>query len=371
MAVEENRLKKSQITGIFNLNTLLVVLIIGMISFGALVLYSIGLGSFTPWASKHLITMLVFIPVCLIVMNINYRFIFDHSYHCYIFCVCVLILVLALGHTAMGAQRWLNLGVFNLQPSEFMKLGVILALSRYYKTIKNTEIAKIKHLSIPLLIIIIPAVLILKQPNLGTTIVVLLTSATIMFMAGVRMWKFNVVIIGVILAAPLIWMNMHDYQKQRVMTFMDPESDRLGAGYNIIQSKIAIGSGGVVGKGFLQGTQSQLRFLPERQTDFILSVVAEEFGFVGVACVFGVTFVIILLCIIRAFKSYNQFYRLIAIGMASCFFFHAIINAGMISGLLPVVGMPYPLLSFGRSSMVFFMIGFALVLNRKLKDHPG
>lgn len=340
------------------------VLIMSLI--GVLALYSAAAGNFEPWAMKQLITIAIFAPAALIVAYIDPRTIYDNSYLVYAICFIFLIIAAVVGHKAMGAQRWLRLGAINFQPSEFMKLGIILALAKYFHALHANEIGKFKSLMIPILMILFPAALVLKQPNLGTALVLILIGAAIFFTAGVRAWKFIVSIIAAVGLAPIVWYFLHPYQKQRVLTFLHPEADPLGAGYNIIQSMIAIGSGGFLGKGFLEGSQSQLSFLPEKQTDFILSVIAEEFGFFGVMIVFVMTVSIVLSCYRAAFNSTSQFFRLICIGVATSMMLHAIINAAMISGLLPVVGMPYPLLSFGGSNLGLFLLAFGLVLNRKL-----
>ncbi len=338
-----------------------------MCLFSVGILYSTALGSFEPWALKQIITISIFIPIIVIMSNLRFNLIYKYAYVVYGIGLIFLVLASIYGHKAMGAQRWLRVGIINFQPSELMKIGLILALARYYYDLHINEIGKIRNLILPLLLTIIPTLLVLKQPNLGTSAILLIIAAVIMFMAGVKIWKFLTVGILGISLLPLIWYMLHDYQRQRVLTFLQPEADPLGAGYNIIQSIIAIGSGGFFGKGFVSGTQSQLSFLPEKQTDFILSVVAEEFGFLGVAVILILTIGIIISCYKAAFTSNNQFFRLITAGIATSFAFHAIINAAMIAGLLPVVGMPYPLLSYGGSSLAAFLIGFGLVLNSKLR----
>jgi rod shape determining protein RodA len=337
-----------------------------MCLFSVVILYSTALGNFEPWALKQIITIALFVPIIFLLASLNFKTIYNNAYIIYGISLFFLVLAAIFGHKAMGAQRWLRIGIINFQPSELMKIGLLLALARYYHDIHTTALGRIRNLIVPLLLTIVPALLILKQPNLGTATILFIIAGTIMFMAGVRLWKFIVVGASILLLMPMAWYLLHDYQRQRVLTFLNPETDPLGSGYNIIQSIIAIGSGGFFGKGFLEGSQSQLSFLPEKQTDFILSVVAEEFGFFGVAVILGLTITILVSCYRIALISNNQFFRLMVVGVATSFAFHAIINAGMIAGLLPVVGMPYPLLSYGGSNLAAFLIGFGLVLNPKL-----
>ncbi len=337
-----------------------------MCLFSVAILYSTALGNFEPWAIRQIFTLCLFAPVVLLLAWLDYSTIYRYAYAAYAVAFVFLILAAIVGHKAMGAQRWLRIGVINFQPSELMKVGLVLALARFYHDLHINEIGRIRELIIPLALTLAPAVLILKQPNLGTATILLTIAGAVMFMAGVRIWKFVVVLVSALACIPVVWYMSHPYQKQRVLTFLNPEADPLGSGYNIIQSIIAIGSGGFFGKGFLEGSQSQLNFLPEKQTDFILSVVAEEFGFFGVFIVFGLTLGIIASCYRLAFTASNQFYRLIVVGVSTSFAFHAIINAGMIAGLLPVVGTPYPLLSYGGSNLAAFLIGFGLVLNPSL-----
>lgn len=304
--------------------------------------------------SLTFVILLIFIPI---------KVISDVSYYFLIFCILLLIAAEFAGHTAMGAQRWLKIGSLTIQPSEITKIGVMLALSRAFSKLSEKEIAKLKNLILPITIVFIPVFIILRQPNLGTSIIITLISGTMFFAGGVRLWKFGVVILCSIAAAPVIWHNMHEYQKRRVMTFLNPEQDLLGDGYNIMQSKIAIGSGGIYGKGFMNGSQVQLSFLPEKHTDFIFTILAEEFGFNGVISVLIIYIAMIFFIYLSALSSKNNFSRLVSIGVASFIFFHLFINLGMISGLLPVVGTPLPLLSFGRSNLITTIICIGLVFN--------
>jgi rod shape determining protein RodA len=262
----------------------------------------------------------------------------------------------------MGAQRWINLGLFQLQPSEVMKIGLVLALARYFHSSWLEDVGRPAFLVVPALMILLPAALVLEQPDLGTAVMLMAGGATLLFIAGVRWWKFALVLGGCLAALPLIWQQLHDYQKQRVMTFLDPERDPLGAGYHIIQSKIALGSGGVWGKGFLEGTQSQLSFLPEKQTDFIFTMLAEEIGLIGALGLLGLFMALIGYGFVFALRSRSHFGRLLAIGASATLFLYVVINVAMVTGLIPVVGVPLPLISYGGTAMITVLTGFGLML---------
>jgi rod shape determining protein RodA len=263
----------------------------------------------------------------------------------------------------MGAKRWLSLGGLNIQPSEFMKLAVILALARYFHQTYPEDIRRIPFLIPPALMIALPAVLILKEPNLGTTIILVTTSGLICFLAGVR-WRYFIGLALIVLASlPVVWHVLHDYQKRRVLTFLNPDSDPLGAGYNILQSMIAIGSGGFFGKGFLQGSQSQLDFLPEKHTDFIFTVLAEEFGFFGCLILLGLFAMLLASGMMVADRSRSTFGSLMAAGVVALIFLHILINCGMVMDLLPVVGVPLPLMSYGGSITVSTVLAIGLLQN--------
>lgn len=356
---------KSKIKAI-NWSFFLIVISISLVSVA--LLYSAAEGNWDPWALRQLQTIIVFGIVMMLIPFIHISYLYKYSYYLYFFGIILLVVAELLGHKAMGAQRWIRLGVINFQPSELMKLFMILALSRFYHDLPPQEIPRIKNLLVPILLIIVPVALILKQPNLGTSLIILFISGAIMFMAGIRAWKFASVIVAGLAALPVVWSLMHDYQKRRVLTFLDPETDPLGAGYNIIQSMIGIGSGGLLGKGFMNGTQSQLSFLPEKQTDFIFAVLAEEFGFAGVMFILFLSLIIISYCYLITITISNQFGRLVVIGVATSFALHIFINTAMISGLIPVVGTPFPLLSYGGSNLMVFLIAFGVVQNCKINN---
>jgi rod shape determining protein RodA len=275
----------------------------------------------------------------------------------------MLIGVELFGSVAMGGQRWINLGLIKIQPSEPAKIAVVLMLAKYFHNVSHNDINKIHKLIIPIIAILIPCALIIKQPDLGTGMVVLIVSTIMLFALGVSIWKFITVGAAAIISLPIIWQMMYDYQKRRILMFWDPSQDPLGSGYNIIQSKIAIGSGGMLGKGLTQGTQSQLEFLPEHQTDFIFATMAEELGFIGGMVLVTLYAMVIILSLLIAINSKSLFGKLIAIGITSIFFSHIFINMGMVMGLLPVVGVPLPLISYGGTMMSSMLVGLGLIMN--------
>lgn len=334
-------------------------------------LFSAANGNMHPWAIKQLFSFIIMILIMLLIRAIDIRYIYRYAYHIYAMCLLSLVVADILGYTTMGAQRWIRIGSINLQPSEFAKIGVILALARYFHDGIYSNLHKPSSLLIILSIFMLPAIFILRQPNLGTTIIVVTISVCMCFCAGLNMWFFIAPAISMICVSPLVWRMLYDYQKKRIMTFLNPENDLLGAGYNIYQSKIAIGAGGFLGTGFMQGSQNQLSFLPEKHTDFILTLLAEEWGFAGCMLIFLLYIILLTVCYRIAFNSFHQFSRIIAIGVATMIFIHIFINVGMISGLLPVVGTPIPLLSYGGSNLAAILIGIGILLgiDRQYQDH--
>jgi rod shape determining protein RodA len=299
----------------------------------------------------------------LVVALIDIRFWFRSAYPIYAAALLGLIAVEVMGIVSMGAQRWINLGLFQLQPSEVMKIALVLALARWFHSAWLEDVARPAFLAMPVLLIAAPAALVLKQPDLGTAIMLTGGGVALLFLAGVRWWKFALVLAPLLLAVPLLWQQLHDYQKQRVMTFLDPERDPLGAGYHITQSKIALGSGGLWGKGFLQGTQSQLSFLPEKQTDFIFTMLAEEIGLVGALGLLALFMLLVGAGVVFALRARSQFARLLAMGVTSTFFLYIVINIAMVTGLIPVVGVPLPMISYGGTAMITVLTGFGLLLS--------
>jgi rod shape determining protein RodA len=348
-------------TSILTLITLLLLVISWFI------LLSAGGGNSEVWANKQLYIGLLILIFSSMVSLIPTKVLYNLSYYFFFFSLGLLILAHFIGHTAMGAQRWLKIGFITIQPSEIAKIGVIMGLSRYFSDISTEQIDKLRYLIIPLLLVILPVFIIIKQPNLGTAAIITLMSGTIFLAAGVKIWLFALVVLSGAVSMPIIWNFMHDYQRRRVMTFLNPEADLLGDGYNIMQSKIAIGSGGLYGKGLLNGSQVQLSFLPEKHTDFIFTTLAEELGFYGVTVTLIIYFLMIIVIYVVAIYARNTYSKLLSVGVASIIFFHIFINLGMISGLLPPTGVPLPLLSYGRSNLITTIVAIGLVLNADLQ----
>ncbi|MBK8906429.1 MAG: rod shape-determining protein RodA [Rhodospirillales bacterium] len=360
-ALERQRLTVPQ--KLLQIRWLFVFAIVLVAGVGAGMLVSAANGSFQPWAVRHIVRFGVCAVFMMAIAVTDVRIWLRYAYWIYAGVLALLVAVEIAGSVGMGAQRWIDLGVINLQPSELMKTAVVLALARYFHGVDMEDIGRPLLLVVPLALVAAPTVLVLKQPDLGTSLMLLAAGGAVFFAAGVRLWKFALVIAAAGGVMPVLWGMLHDYQRQRVLTFLDPESDPLGSGYHIIQSKIALGSGGLLGKGYLQGTQSHLNFLPERQTDFIFTMLAEEFGLVG-----GVGLMVLYLVVMAygfaiALSSRNQFGRLLAVGLTTTFFLYVFINMAMVMGLIPVVGVPLPLISYGGTAMMALMIGFGLMLS--------
>jgi len=346
------------------INWLLIVLISMIACVGFAMLYSAANGNIDPWASRQMVRYGAGLVLMLLIAVIDIRAWLRHAYLIYTAALVLLIAVEVIGVVGMGAQRWVDLGLFQLQPSEVMKIALVLALARFYHGIALEEVGRIRWLVVPMVLIMVPVALVMRQPDLGTAILLLATATAILLLAGVRMWKFAVLFGTILAAIPIAWRFMlHGYQKDRVLTYLNPERDPLGAGYHIMQSKIALGSGGLFGKGFMQGTQSHLAFLPERQTDFIFTMLAEEFGLIGCLGLLSLYILVIVYGYAIALRSRNQFGRLLATGMITTFFLYVFINMAMVMGLIPVVGVPLPLVSYGGTSMMSLLIGFGLILS--------
>ncbi len=337
-----------------------------IVGISCFILYSAADGNMNPWAMKHLIRFGLGFVLMIAMALTDLRVWFSKSHLIYIFCLCLLIIVELKGMMGMGAKRWINFYVFTLQPSELMRIALLISLARYFHTLSIKEIYKPSYLIWPALLMAVPLLLVLKQPDLGTSIIILLSSLTIFFAAGVRLWKFITLGAVTLASMPILWMFLKPYQKRRIFTFLNPEADPTGAGYHIIQSKIALGSGGLWGKGYLKGSQSHLNFLPEKHTDFIFTIYCEEFGFMG-----GIFLIFLFLCLIFyglnvAYDSRNHFSRLLALGLSSSLFFYMFVNIGMVTGILPVVGEPLPMMSYGGTSLLTTMMGFGLLFSTKL-----
>lgn len=348
---------------LLRLNWELVLLIVLTASIGFAMLYSAANGNLDPWASRQISRFSVGLAMMLVVALVDIRLWLRASYPIYGVCLALLAAVEIMGSIGMGAQRWLDLGFFQLQPSEVMKIAVVLALARYFHGFDVDEAGRLKNLWVPVLIVVAPIALVLRQPDLGTAMVVAMVGGSMFWLGGARLWQFAVVAAGVAAAVPVAWQFLHAYQKQRIFTFLNPENDPLGSGYHILQSKIALGSGGMFGKGFLEGTQSHLNFLPEKQTDFIFTMLAEEFGLIGGVGLIALYGLLIAYGIFIAFRCRSQFARLLAMGLSVNFFLYVFINIAMVMGILPVVGVPLPLISYGGTAMLTVLIGFGLIMS--------
>ncbi len=348
---------------IWSINWGMVLLVVMIFSVGFAMLFSAGNGNIDPWASRQAVRFGGGLLIMLVVALIDIRLWFRYAYALYFIALFLLVAVEVMGTVGMGAQRWIDLKVIQLQPSEVMKVCLILALARYFNGVSVEDIGRPTFLLLPLMLIAAPAALVLKQPDLGTTVMLVMAAGAVFFCAGVRLWKFAIVGAAGLAAIPIGWQLLHDYQKARVMTFMNPETDPLGTGYHIMQAMIALGSGGMFGKGFLMGSQSHLNFLPEKQTDFIFTMLAEEFGMVGGLGLIGLYILLIIYGIAISLRSRNQFGRLLAIGLTTNLFLYVFINIAMVMGLIPVVGVPLPLISYGGTAMLTVMVGLGLVIS--------
>lgn len=354
--------KNSLKSKIKNISWLYVILICLLACIGTLTLYSAANGNWLPWAWRHISRFAGAFCLMFLFALINVRIYYKYAYIFYVVSLLLLGVVEISGHIGMGAQRWIDLFFFKIQPSELMKIGAVLCLARYFNALTMQGIHSNRGLIIPFLITLLPVTLIVMQPDLGTGLMLLFTSGIMFFIVGVQWWKFACVFATLSGLLPLAWHFLHDYQKNRVLTFLDPQRDPLGAGYHIIQSKIAFGSGGLFGKGFLHGTQTHLNFLPEKHTDFIFTMFSEEFGLVGGLLLIFINLLLIVMGYMFAFKTKNYFAKLVIIGLNTNYFLYVFINIAMVTGLLPVVGVPLPLISYGGTVMFSIMAGFGIIL---------
>ena len=346
----------------------LAILLTAIAALGVLQLYSVAGGSLTPWASPQIKRYILGFGLMVLVGMMPIWFWRSVSSLAYLGALGLLLFVEFFGAVGMGARRWIDLGFMNLQPSEVMKIALIMALASYYDWLPLEKTSKLICVIVPAAIILAPTALVLRQPDLGTAILLVAGGAVVMFLAGLH-WAYFITMItaGIGLISVVFqsrgtsWQMLKDYQFRRIETFLDPTNDPLGAGYNIIQSKIALGSGGWSGRGFMQGTQSRLNFLPEKHTDFIFTTLAEEFGFVGAISLLSLYTLVLVFCILSALKNKDRFSSLLTFGIASTFFLFFAVNMSMVMGLMPVVGVPLPLVSYGGSAMLILMIGFGLI----------
>ncbi len=350
-------------TKLFQISWLYVLLICALAAVGYVALYSAAGGSPEPYASKQAMRFAFGLVMMLCVAMVDIRFIARLAWPLYGFSIGLLVLVLRFGHVGKGAQRWIEIGSFQLQPSELMKIALVLALASWFHRASWERIGNPLFLIPPVAAVLLPVGLILKEPNLGTAVITGLVGASVFLAAGVRWWKIALTVLPIPFAARVAFGYLHDYQRARIETFLNPETDPLGAGYNIQQSKIALGSGGMWGKGFLQGTQAHLNFLPEKQTDFIFTMLAEEFGFVGCLALLGLLALIVMGAMAIALRCRHQFGRLVALGIATNFFLYVAVNVAMVMGAIPVGGVPLPLVSYGGSASLTVMFGFGILMS--------
>ncbi len=333
---------------------------------GALMLYSVANGSWEPWAAKHLIRFGLCLLLALALALVDIRVWFIVAYPLYLIGLILLLAVMVKGEVSLGAKRWLNLHVVRIQPSEIMKIGLVLALARFYHGLSANEARFSWKLLIPAAMIGVPVLLVAKEPDLGTAILLALTGAAVVILAGLSLRVLILGAVGVAAGVPVLIKVMQPYQRDRLLTFLHPEADPSGSGYHILQSKIALGSGGLLGRGFELGSQSQLDFLPEKHTDFIFATLAEEFGFIGSFSVLVLYLAVILIALRTSSLAHSHFGRLAGSGVTATFALYVLINAAMVMGMAPVVGVPMPMMSFGGTVMLTVMIGFGLVQSVKV-----
>jgi rod shape determining protein RodA len=348
---------------VWQISWLYVLLLCALAGVGYVALYSAGGGAPEPYASRHVLRFAAGLVLMIGIALVDIRFIARLAWPIYGVSLVLLALVARYGHLGKGAQRWIEVAGLQVQPSELMKIALVLALAAWFDRASWERVGNPLFLILPAIAVLVPVVLIVQEPNLGTAVITAALGAAVFFAAGVRWWKFVLLALPVPFAAGIVHSNLHGYQRARIDTFLQPESDPLGAGYNIIQSKIALGSGGMWGKGFLQGTQGHLDFLPEKQTDFIFTTIGEEFGFMGGVAVLALLGVIVLGGMAIALRCRHQFGRLVAFGIATNFFLYVIVNIAMVMGAIPVGGVPLPLVSHGGSAMITVMLGFGLLMS--------
>lgn len=346
----------------------LYLVITAVAAIGWLMLYSIAGGDISVWAEPQMKRYAAGFALSLAIAFTPIWFWRSMSGAAYGATFLLLLVVEFFGEVGMGAQRWIDLGFIRLQPSELMKVALVMMLATYYDWLDDKRVSRPLWVLLPVLLIITPTVLVLMQPNLGTSVMLIVAGAGVMFAAGVSIWYFIAVILmvtgavaGVFLTRGTPWQFLHDYQYRRIDTFLDPSADPLGAGYNIMQAKIALGSGGWTGKGFMQGTQSRLNFLPEKQTDFIFTTLGEEFGFIGAISLLALYALVLIFLFWAAIQNKDRFSQLLIIGIAMNFFLYLAVNLAMVMGLAPVVGVPLPFLSYGGSATLVLLLAFGLV----------
>ena len=350
----------------FDFTLFFLILLLGIISLVAM--YSSERGNFSYYTQSHLYRFSIFFLLFIIISFIRIQFWYKSAYLFYFIVLILLFAVYLFGVTASGSKRWISLFFFNLQPSELMKVSLIIFLARYYYKIPSQNVNNIKHIFIPFFSLMIPVFLVVSQPDLGTAVLIAISGLIVIWLTGFRIKYFFYSFIILICLIPVGISFLKPYQKTRILTFLNPESDPLGAGYQIIQSKIALGSGGIFGKGFLQGSQSYLDYLPEKHTDFIFTLFSEEFGFVGSLILLLIYAFVIYRIAAIGNQSKNNFAKLFCFGFAAAFFVYVTVNMAMVLGLLPIVGAPLPIMSYGGSSMLSIMIGLGIVMSCKIHN---
>ncbi len=349
-----------------NLDYILLISVILLSALSVFVMYSTDGGEILFHTKNHFVKLAVFFPLMIFIAFFNIKFWHNFSYIIYLVVILLLIYVSFFGIKSSGSQRWMDLYLFVLQPSELMKVAIIMCLAKYYHRLKIENVNSFTSITIVLSIIIIPVIFVVSQPDLGTSILIALSGLIILWLGGMKIKYFIYSFITFLISLPFIISLLKPYQKLRILTFLDPDRDPLGAGYQIIQSKIAIGSGGLDGKGFLKGTQSYLDFLPEKHTDFIFTLFSEEFGFIGSVGLLILYSIIIFRIVRIGAISRSNYARLFCFGYAFAIFIYIVVNLSMVLGLLPIVGSPLPIMSYGGSSMLATMIGFGIVLSAKI-----
>ena len=360
------------------LNWSLVLLLCAVATAGFLMLYSVAGGSLEPWAEAQMLRFAAGLVIMVAVGLVDIRFWRWMAPLAYAVSLLLLVAVDAMGVIGMGAQRWIALGPVQIQPSEMMKIALVMALAAYYARLPVEKVSRPVWVLLPLLLILMPVGLVMEQPDLGTAILLLAGGGSVMFLAGVSLWYFAAavaagagLVTAVLKSQGTDWQLIEDYQFRRIFTFLDPAADPLGAGYHITQAKIAMGSGGLLGKGYMQGTQARLNFLPEKHTDFIFTTLAEEFGYVGTTAILALYLLVIVFCVVSAVSNRDRFGALLTGGIAMSFFLLFAVNMGMVMGLMPVVGVPLPLISYGGSAMLVLLAAFGLVQSAHIHRPRG
>jgi len=350
------------LTKLFQISWVYVLLLCALAAAGYVALYSAG-GGPEPYAARHFLRFACGLVMALSLAMLDIRFIARFSWPFYAVALVLLILTLRMGHVGKGAERWLELGPVQLQPSELMKVALAMALAAWFHRASWERMANPLFLLPPALAVLLPIGLILKEPNLGTAVITAVIGGAVFIGAGMRLWQVGLLLLPAPFLADFAYRHLHDYQRARITTFFNPESDPLGAGYNIIQSKIALGSGGLWGRGFMQGTQVHLNFLPEKQTDFVFSIIAEEWGLVGALALLALLLLLVLGAMLIALRCRHQYGRLLALGIATDLFMYVFVNIAMVTGAIPVGGVPLPLVSHGGSATLTVMLAMGLLLS--------